>query len=120
MSKALEALERIRKMYEYFVKTYRELDPKVMICEKEDFNFIENSLKRLEELEKEWEMEHTLRIRLENISHEKDEVLKIIKEKNIIKLERHKDTNRCYLIYTFDKVQIANDEFDLLKGWLCE
>ena len=50
-------------MYALFVKAYRELEPKLMICEKEDFDNIENALK-------DYEMEHTLRIRLENANYE--------------------------------------------------
>lgn len=41
-------LEKIKKMYEYFVKNYRDLEPKLMICEKEDFDIIEKELKALE------------------------------------------------------------------------
>lgn len=52
MSKELEALKRIKKMYEYFVKENRDLEPKLMICEKEDFKIIETTLKRLEVFDK--------------------------------------------------------------------
>lgn len=51
MSKELEALKSlkiIKEMYEHFVKTYRELEPKLMICEKEDFDIIETALKDYE------------------------------------------------------------------------
>lgn len=51
MSKELEAsksLKIIKEMYEHFVKTYRELEPKLMICEKEDFDIIETALKEYE------------------------------------------------------------------------
>lgn len=45
MEKELKALKRIRKMYEYFVKNHRVLEPKLMICEKEDFEIVEKNLK---------------------------------------------------------------------------
>lgn len=51
MSKELEALKRIEKVYEYFIKNYRELEPKLMICEKEDFDIIKTALKRIKKLE---------------------------------------------------------------------
>lgn len=48
IGKQLKAFEIIKKMYEYFVKKYRDLEPKLMICEKEDFDNVEKSLKALE------------------------------------------------------------------------
>lgn len=63
MRTPLKSFKIIKKMYALFVKKYRELEPKLMICEKEDFNNIENALK-------DYEMEHTLRIRLENANYE--------------------------------------------------
>lgn len=48
MSKEIKSFEIIKKMYKYFVKKYRDLEPKLMICEKEDFDTIEKSLKALE------------------------------------------------------------------------
>lgn len=49
MSKeAIKSFEIIKEMYEYFVKKYRDLEPKLMICEKEDFDNIETALKEYE------------------------------------------------------------------------
>ena len=63
MKTPLKSFKIIKKMYRLFVKTYRELEPKLMIYEKEWFDNIENALK-------DYEMEHTLRIRLENANYE--------------------------------------------------
>lgn len=51
MRKALKSFEIIKKMYIYFVKNYRDLEPKLMICEKEDFDIIEKELKDYEQHE---------------------------------------------------------------------
>ena len=66
MSKELEAFENIKREAgtPYFSTLY-DID-----MWREDFATVKDKLKRLEELEKEWEMEHTLRIRLENINYE--------------------------------------------------
>ena len=50
---AIKSFKIIKEMYEYFIKKYRDLEPKLMICEKEDFDNIETALKRLETLEEE-------------------------------------------------------------------
>ena len=63
MRTPLKSFKIIKKMYALFVKAYRELEPNLMICEKEDFDNIENALK-------DYEMEHALRIRLENANYE--------------------------------------------------
>ena len=51
MSKELNAFKKIKKIYKYFVKEYRTLEPKLMLCEKEDFNLVENALKEYEKIE---------------------------------------------------------------------
>lgn len=43
----IKSFRIIKKMYKYFVEKYRDLEPKLMICEKEDFNNVEKSLKAL-------------------------------------------------------------------------
>lgn len=48
MKTPLKSLKIIKEMYEHFVKTYRELEPKLMICEKEDFDNVETALKDYE------------------------------------------------------------------------
>ena len=48
MKTSIKSFEIIKKMYEYFVEKYRDLEPKLMICEKEDFDNVEKSLKALE------------------------------------------------------------------------
>lgn len=53
MRKALKSFEIIKKMYEYFVKKYRDLEPKLMICENEDFDNVEKALEDFE-----WLKEH--------------------------------------------------------------
>jgi len=41
----MKSFKIIKEMYEYFVKESRDLEPKLMICEKEDFDNVENALK---------------------------------------------------------------------------
>lgn len=48
MKKAIKSFEIIKEMYEYFVEKYRDLEPKLMICEKEDFDNVETALKDYE------------------------------------------------------------------------
>ena len=48
MKTPLKSFKIIKEMYEHFVKTYRELEPKLMICEKEDFDNVETALKDYE------------------------------------------------------------------------
>ena len=107
MSKGLEALEKL-----WFGKD-------IKLCREETYDIIENELKRLEELQKEWEMEHTLRIRLENIVYEKSEVLRIIKEKRVdiqllIDSKNLNEYNWC--VHTKDRA-LTQQEFDLLKEY---
>lgn len=52
MKTPLKSFKIIKKMYALFVKTYRELEPNLMICEKEDFDNIENALKDYEKIKK--------------------------------------------------------------------
>ena len=40
MKAPIKSFEIIKEMYEYFVKKYRDLEPKLMICEKEDFDSV--------------------------------------------------------------------------------
>ena len=81
---------------------------------------VETEIKRLEELEKEFEMEHTLRIRLENIVYEKSEVLRIIKEKrvNVNLLVRYKTVKGYNDRMGCHQRHLTQAEFDLLKEWL--
>ena len=37
----MESFKIIKEMYEYFVRKSRDLEPKLMICEKEDFDKME-------------------------------------------------------------------------------
>lgn len=48
MKTPLKSFKIIKEIYEHFVKTYRELEPKLMICEKEDFDNVETALKDYE------------------------------------------------------------------------
>lgn len=52
MKTPLNSFKIIRGMYLLFVKKYRELEPKLMICEKEDFDNIETALKDYEKIKK--------------------------------------------------------------------
>lgn len=52
MKKAIKSFEIIKKMYIYFVEKYRDLEPKLMICEKEDFDNVEKHLEALEIIKK--------------------------------------------------------------------
>ncbi|WP_407462308.1 hypothetical protein [Methanobrevibacter sp.] len=45
MKSPIKSFKIIKEMYEYFVKKYRTLEPKLMICEKEDFDNVEKALK---------------------------------------------------------------------------
>ena len=47
MRTAIKSFRITKEMYEYFVKKYRDLEPNLMICEKEDFNNVEKHLKVL-------------------------------------------------------------------------
>ena len=117
----LEALEEIRNFMsgDLYCAIYNRLD------------IIETELKRLEELELEHKMEHTLRIRLENIVYEKSEILRIIKEKGLSLNELwFIKQNKSWEEYTETMKEIYFDdecieknlktqaEFDLLKEWL--
>lgn len=51
MRTAIQSLEIIKEMYEYFVKKYRELEPNLMICEKEDFDNVFEKIRIVEQLE---------------------------------------------------------------------
>ena len=124
MNKGLEALKNIKKEAgTFYFSTLYDID-----MWHEDFATIETELKRLEELEKEWEMEHTLRIRLENITHEQSEILQIIKDKKVdVALLKG---SCCYEQYCSLYITRWKDvkniplptqaEFDLLKEWLNE
>lgn len=114
MSKGLEALHKL-----LFDKS---LDKILTVEEEANLIYtIKTELKRLEELQKEWEMEHTLRIRLENIVYEKSEALRIIKEKrvnvNLIRRSHKKVWNYNKNLCAEDR-QLTQAEFDLLKEWL--
>ena len=54
-----------------------------------------------------------------NIIETELKALKIIKENNIISLERNKETEKCYINFAFNRAQIGKQEFDLLKEVLC-
>ena len=48
MKTPIKSFEIIKEMYEHFVEKYIDLEPKLMICEKEDFDNVENTLKDYE------------------------------------------------------------------------
>ena len=48
MKTPIKSFEIIKEMYEYFVKKYRNREPKLMICEEEDFDNVEMVLKNYE------------------------------------------------------------------------
>lgn len=48
MKTPIKSFEIIKEMYEHFVEKYRDLEPKLTICEKEDFDNVENTLKDYE------------------------------------------------------------------------
>ena len=118
MSKGLEALKKIKDCVSWCA-----YDGKTVGSYKNDFKLIETELKRLEELEKEWEMEHTLRIRLENILYEKSEVLRIIKEKPMfpVYITMYKDAYEMVVdrkdFGINQSVEELQAEFDLLKEY---
>lgn len=89
MKTAIKSLEIIKEMYEYFIKKSRDLEPNLMICEKEDFDNVKKSL----------------------------EVLEIIKEKRV-DIYRIQSTNKVGE-YNFWKPttskRLKKEEFDLLK-----
>ena len=112
MNEELEALERI-------IDTFYDKDT-------EDINTVRNALKR-------FEMEHELRIRLENIIYEQSEILEILKERvvdigYVIDCENEPEyLNRmCHRVYAEQNVfrqppaykRMTQAEFDLLKEWL--
>ena len=119
MNKGLEALERL---YDFIGLENKNVFAYLLEQEKlpEYKNIIETELKRLEELEKEWEMEHTLRIRLENITHEQSDILRIIKEKyvDIQELFYAKELQEYNKSINHREEPLTQAEFDLLKGWL--
>lgn len=119
MNKGLEALERIKDIANEVVQ---DIDnPRYLVNE---LDIIEKELKRLEELELENKMEHTLRIRLENIVYEKSEALRIIKEKRVdfgilpycLDLETYNNAIVVNGNEWTDYKPLTQDEFDLLKG----
>lgn len=117
MRKALKSFEIIKKMYIYFVKNYRDLEPKLMICEKEDFDNVENALKEYEGAKNHIEALHKERV--DNAI--KLKALEIIKEK---KVDVFRFDNLCILqnmpLFVFnnqlsEKYQLTQEEYDLLK-----
>ena len=52
MKTPMKSFEIIKEMYEYFVKKSRDLEPKLMICEKEDFSNVENAINKLSDYER--------------------------------------------------------------------
>ena len=110
MSKELEALERI-------IETFYNK-------ESDDIKLVKTALK-------DYEMEHTLRIRLENINYElirekqendkKLKALEIIKKKDVDVgwLKRAKDLNEYNNGMGINSYSaLTKEEYDLLKGWL--
>lgn len=145
MSKELEAsksLKIIKEMYEHFVKTYRELEPKLMICEKEDFDIIETALKEYEfmkqtkiivsdkkisddDLEKlinqgiiVGNLEHSkIEPLFDNETQKKLKALEIIKEKevNVGLLSRCANAERYNKGICYEPRYLTQEEYDLLK-----
>ena len=117
MSKELKALKRIKKMYEYFVKENRDLEPKLMICEKEDFKIIENALKENERLKTSY-LRNLLNEESKEYIYKKLVALEIIvnKEVNVGDFVRCKSVEdyNDYCCYN-EKEQLTQEEFDLLQ-----
>lgn len=111
MRKALKSFEIIKKMYIYFVKNYRDLEPKLMICEKEDFDNVENALKEYEGAKKHIEALHKERV--ENSL--KLKALEIIKEKmvdlTLLEISQRIDYYNTFVSYE----KLTQGEYDLLK-----
>lgn len=130
MSKTpMKSFEIIKEMYERFVKHYRDLEPKLMICEKEDFATIETALKNYQEL-----IERPCVLVGRTSGHTKaliDVISKNYKEIKITNLEDEKKLKALEIIepycivakYPDDtyelafcrKICIEKEEYDLLK-----
>ena len=112
MRKALKSFEIIKKMYIYFVKNYRDLEPKLMICEKEDFDNVENALKEYEGAKNHIEALHKERV--ENAI--KIKALEIIKTK-YVDIRWLITTINCsmYNLGVGTSQALKKKEYDLLK-----
>ena len=99
MKAPIKSFEITKKMYEYFVEKYRDLDPKLMICEKEDFDNIEKSLKALEII--------------------KEKGLSLIHKKLIISSKNYKEYRQEFQLVNSKLFNYeyfcSQEEFDLLK-----
>lgn len=87
MKTPIKSFEIIKEMYEYFVKKYRDLEPKLMICEKEDFDNVETTLRESSELRT---RNYELLKESEQFYNERNKykkAVKIIKEKGLHYLE---------------------------------
>lgn len=138
----LKSLKIIKEMYEHFVKTYRELEPKLMICEKEDFDIIETALKDYElmkqakiivadkkisddDLEKLKNQrmficgsgESKVELLFDEETQKKLKALEIIKEKevNVGLLSRCANAERYNNGICYEPRYLTQEEYDLLK-----
>lgn len=118
---AIKSFKIIKEMYEYFIKKYRDLEPKLMICEKEDFDNVDKALKRLETLEEEKQsFDRQLEKKLKALETLKETLhikIQIDKEENVailyvdvVKDFKTKEFTHLILGYVQDK-----EEYDLLK-----
>lgn len=135
MNKELKAFEKIKEMYEYFVKNNRDLEPKLMICEKEDFATIKTALKEYEKIKQEVQdlriafyRKNNDTIELCHAYEKKLKALEIIKEKMVslddlndaIYEDNYHQNNEhnaidIYNQNRFEYKHLTQEEFDLLK-----
>lgn len=105
MKTPIKSFEIIKEMYEYFVKKYRDLEPKLMICEKEDFDNVETALKE--------------NLGLKNSIDRIQKVFEILKKKKV-NVWTLLETKTC-AEYNFKEVvikpkrKLTQEEYDLLK-----
>ena len=116
MSKELTPLKALERLGLYELTDVKQF---VKDYSREEYKIIETALKQLE-------MEHTLRIRLENANYElvrkqekQDEILKVIKEKKVdILLLISSGTLGFYNLHRpLGTKKLLGKEFDLLKEY---
>lgn len=114
----MKSFEIIKEMYEYFVKKSRDLEPKLMICEKEDFSNVENAIKRLETLEEEkqsFDRQLEKKLKALEIINDKPQIEIIhIRWRMINSYEDYLKATDKWDIEYCDMI-LTQEEFDLLK-----
>lgn len=124
MKTPIKSFKIIKEMYEYFVKKYRDLEPKLMICEKEDLDNVEKALKEYNQLNIDYEELNDIHNKLvKHRNKERDDVVKklkaleIMKEKkvNLFALSCSNNKETYNDLIAGPKRELTEQEFDLLK-----